>query len=95
MYSKKYVAIAVIITFLTTSALGALGFYWYSQMNVDVLTAAKNLVTENYVDTLTDEQINEMNDAALTAMVASLGDPYSYYFDMEDYDNFEENNEEE
>ncbi len=95
MYSKKYVAIAVIITFLTTSALGALGFYWYSQMNVDVLTAAKNLVTENYVDTLTDEQINEMNDAALTAMVASLNDPYSYYFDMENYDNFEENNEEE
>ncbi len=95
MYSKKHIAIAVIITFFATSILGAIGYYWYSEMNVDVLTAAKNLVIENYVDTLNEDQINDMNDAALTAMVASIGDPYSYYFDMEDYDDFEENNEEE
>lgn len=95
MYSKKHIAIAVIITFLATTILGTVGFGIYSALNVDVLTAAKNLVTENYVDPLTDEQINDMNDAALTAMVASLGDPYSYYFDMEGYDDFEENNEEE
>lgn len=95
MYSKKHITIAVIVTFLVTSILGAFGYYWHSEMNVDVLTAAKNLVIENYVDTLTEDQINDMNDAALTAMVASLGDPYSYYFDMEGYDDFEEKNEEE
>ncbi len=95
MYSKKHIAIAVIITFFATSILGAIGYYWHSEMNVDLLTAAKNLVIENYVDTLSEDQINDMNDAALTAMVASLNDPYSYYFDMEDYDNFEEKNEEE
>lgn len=95
MYSKKHLAIAVIITFFATSILGALGYYWHSLVNLDVLTAAKNLVVENYVDTLTEEQINELNDAALTSMVASLNDPYSYYFDMENYDKFEENNEEE
>lgn len=95
MYSKKHIAIAVIITFLATTILGTIGFGIYSAWNMDVLTAAKKLVTENYVDVLTDEQINDMNDAALTAMVASLGDPYSYYFDMEGYEDFEENNEEE
>lgn len=95
MYSKKHIVIAVLVTFLATAVLGVAGYGIYSEWNVDVLTAAKNLVVENYVDTLTEEQINDMNDAALTAMVASLGDPYSYYFDMENYDDFEENNEEE
>lgn len=95
MYSKKHIVLAVIITFFATSILGAFGYYWRSEMNVDVLTAAKNLVVDNYVDILTEEQINDMDDAAITAMVASLNDPYSYYFDMEDYDDFEEHNEEE
>ena len=95
MYSKKHITIAVIITFVATSVFGAVGYNLHTIQNMDVLTAAKKLIVENYVDTLSDEQINTMNDAALAAMVASLDDPYSYYFDMEAYDDFEENNEEE
>ncbi len=95
MYSKKHIVIAVIITFLLTSVFGGIGMQLYEEMNIDVLTAAKNLINDHYVDNLTQEQIDEMNDAALTSMVASLNDPYSYYFNAENYDDFEENNEEE
>lgn len=99
MYSKKQVIKAVSISCIIALLVGILGTsaYWKinSFLNEDVLLTAKNIVCENYVDKLTEEQINKMNDAALTAMVASLEDPYSYYFDMELFDKFEENNKEE
>ena len=88
-------AIACAVTLLA----GVLGTtaYWKinNYLNEDVLQTAKKIITQNYVDKLTQEQINTMNDAALTAMVASLQDPYSYYFDMDTFDQFEEKNKEE
>lgn len=99
MYSKKQVIKAIAISCLIALVAGILGAsaYWKvnSFLNEDVLLRAKNIVKQNYVDKLTEEQINTMNDAALTAMVASLQDPYSYYFDVELFDEFEENNKEE
>ena len=99
MYSKKQIIKAVAISCVISLIAGVLVTSAYfkidSFLNEDVLQRAKRIVLENYVDKLTDEQINTMNDAALTAMVASLEDPYSYYFDMDRFDEFEENNKEE
>lgn len=99
MYSKKQVIKAVIISCAIAFTVGVLGTSAYfginNFLNQDILVRAKNIVRRNYVDKLTQEQIDTMNDAALTAMVASLEDPYSYYFDMELFDEFEEKNKEE
>ncbi len=100
MYSKKQVVRRIVLlciisalvgAFVTSVAYRAKNFY----TREDMLVEARNLIVENYVDMLTPEQIDKMNDAALSAMVASLNDPYSYYFDMKTYDQFEKNKEEE
>ncbi len=93
MYSKRQMVKAVVIA-CVVSFLASVGAFQLNNKE-DILVTAKNLIQENYVDTLTEEQIDKMNDAALASMVASLQDPYSYYFDMEAFDEFEENNEEE
>lgn len=96
MYSKKHIVISVIVTFAVT-ALAVSGIYTVMDAGKpkDVLLEAKEIIVDNYVDTLTQEQLDDMNDAAIAAMVASLNDPYSYYFDMEAFDQYEENNKEE
>lgn len=99
MYSKKQIVkvavISSVITFLVS--VFVISTYWNvkSFLNQDVLLRAKNIITKRYVDPLTQEQIDNMNDAAISAMVSSLKDPYSYYLDMERLDKFEENNKEE
>ena len=99
MYSKKHIVISIVVSFLLTVVLclGATLKFIMPKLYVeeDILVQARNIITENYVDELTPYQIGQINDAAIAAMVASLGDPYSYYFDMEAYDQFEENNKEE
>jgi len=99
LYSKKQIIKAVAISCVISLIVGVLATsaYWKVDglLNEDVLQRAKKIVTQNYVDKLTDEQIDTMNDAALTAMVAALNDPYSYYFDMAAFDEFEENSKEE
>ncbi len=93
MYSKKQMVKAVVIA-CVVGFLASAGAFRLTKEE-DILTTAKNIILENYVDTLTEEQVEKMNDAALTSMVATLNDPYSYYFDMEAFEDFEENNEEE
>ena len=93
MYSKSQMVKAVVISCLVSFVASA-GVFELKHEE-DIIVTAKNIVQKNYVDPLTQEQIDKMNDAALTAMVASLNDPYSYYFDMETYEKFEENNQEE
>lgn len=85
----KAVVISCLVSFVASAGVFEL------KQEEDIIVTAKNIVQKNYVDPLTQEQIDKMNDAALTAMVASLNDPYSYYFDMETYEKFEENNQEE
>ncbi len=99
MYSKKHIVISIVASCMLTVVL-CLGVTLRFVMprlyaEDDILVQARNIITENYVDELTPYQIGQINDAAIAAMVASLGDPYSYYFDMEAYDQFEENNKEE
>ncbi len=99
MYSKKQVIKIATISCLITFLVGVLGTTAYHKvnnfLNEDILSKAKKIISNNYVDTLSDEQKDAMDDAALSAMVASLGDPYSYYFDVETFGKFEENNKEE
>jgi len=100
LYSKKHIVISIILSvaITLTSCVGIgilfLGTGLFSR-NDDVLLRARKIITENYVDQLSDEEINEMNDAAIAAMVASLDDPYSYYLDADTYTKFEDNNKEE
>lgn len=99
MYSKKHIVISIVASCILTVVL-CLGVTLRFVMprlyaEDDILVQARNIITENYVDELTPYQVGQINDAAIAAMVASLGDPYSYYFDMEAYDQFEENNKEE
>lgn len=61
----------------------------------NLISHAMDIICENYVDPLTDEDKEKLLDYAVTGMVASLEDPYSYYFDQEDFDTFEENMQEE
>ena len=95
MYSKKHIFFAILITFVITAFCTFVGYNIYSDANEDVLSRAKKIVLDQYVDELTEEQIEKMDDAALSAMVDSLNDPYSYYFNMEDLEDFNESNEEE
>lgn len=96
MYSKKQlikaIALSCLVTFLV-SVLLLSGVYTIKTniLGEDVLVRARNIITQNYVDTLSEEQITAMEDAAIGAMVASLQDPYSYYLDMKTFDRYEEN----
>lgn len=95
MFTKKHIILTSFITCFVTAVIFIGGTCVYFKFGKDgVLTRAKDIICENYVDQLTDEQIDKMNDYALTAMVASLEDPYSYYFDAETYDSFEESTKE-
>jgi len=100
LYSKKRhiitVLVACVITFVITAAL-ALGVVITVNLHsgIDIVVAAREMVRENYVDQLSEQQISDMNEAAIGAMVASLKDPYSYYFNADMYDQFQENSEEE
>lgn len=95
MYSKKHIFFAILITFVITAFCTFVGYNIYSNANEDVLTRAKRIISDQYVDELTEDQIEKMDDAALGAMVNSLNDPYSYYFNMEELEDFNESNEEE
>lgn len=100
MFSKKHIVLTALITFLITALVTAVvsvgGTYLYCMISsYDVVTRAKDMICENYVDPLSEEQIEKMNDYAISAMVASLEDPYSYYFDAETFQAYEESIEEE
>lgn len=99
MYSKKQliktVLISCAVAFLAGIFITSSYFNIKNILDEDILVRAKKIILENYVDTLTDEQIKKLDDASLHYMVASLSDPYSYYFDMDAYNDFEENAKEE
>lgn len=96
MFTRKHIMLTAVITFAVTIAVvgGAICFY-VMQSPYDRVSFAKDVISEYYVDPLTEEQQKKMEDYAISAMIASLEDPYSYYFDETAYDSFEESNEEE
>lgn len=95
MYKKRHLIITAMITavfvFLTTSILNLKR----EMESVNKVSRARDMIQEYYVDPLTKEQIDKMDDAAISAMVKSLNDPYSTYLNTEDFQDYQENNEEE
>lgn len=96
MFTKKHLVLTAIITFLVTAACIGAGTYFYViGTSYNKINLAQDIISEYYVDPLTEEQQKKMEDYAISAMVASLEDPYSYYFDENMFDSFQESNEEE
>ena len=96
LFTKKTLVATAICTFIATAAVAVTGTYFYFRFSrYDVVAQARNLIREHYVDQLSDEQMDKMNDYAISAMVASLEDPYSYYFDATTFDSYEESTKEE
>ena len=96
MFRKKHIVLTAAITFLITAIVIGAGTYFYVlQGTYSKMNLAKDILSEYYVDPLTNEQLKNMEDGAISAMVAELEDPYSYYFNEKAYDSFEESNEEE
>ena len=94
-YQKKHLVITAVVTavvvFVSVSA------FYLARMNADggKLLKARKMIEENYVDPLTQEQLKAMDDAAISAMVSSLGDPYSRYMNESAFSQYREDNEEE
>lgn len=94
-YQKKHLVITAVVTavvvFVSVSA------FYLARMNADggKLLKARRMIEENYVDPLTQEQLKAMDDAAISAMVSSLGDPYSRYLNESAFSQYREDNEEE
>ena len=96
MFSKKHIVLTALITFVITAVVAVGGTFLYCTIaSYDVVARARDMICEFYVDPLTEEQIDKMNDYAISAMVASLEDPYSYYLDAEMLEEYEESMEEE
>lgn len=95
MYIKRTAIIAALLG--AALAAGAVKIYDEHTMaeNGGNLLKAKKIIIDNYVEELSDEQVTKMEDAAISAMVESLNDPYSQYLNTDNYEQFEENNEEE
>lgn len=96
MFSKRHIVLTALITFFVTALVAIGGTYLYCTFSsYDVVARARDMICEYYVDPLTQEQIDKMNDYAISAMVESLEDPYSYYFDAKTLEAYEESIEEE
>ena len=95
MHKKRTVIIAAVLS--AVLAAGATRVYDKISLNFESgnLLRAKDIIVSNYVKPLTKEQITKMEDAAISAMVESLNDPYSRYLNSEGFAAYEENNEEE
>jgi len=85
LFRKKHLVITAAITAVIAWLISGISFAVINRFYAsgDVLVRARKLIAENYVDPLTEEQITRMNDMAISAMVYSLGDPYSNYLNVD------------
>lgn len=95
MYQKKHLVITAVITALIVSLSTTAFFNARFGDDGGKLLKARNMIQEYYVDELTQEQLTAMDDAAISAMVDSLGDPYSRYLNESAFSEYQEDNEEE
>lgn len=96
MYKKKHLVFTAVATAAVMLAAGwAYIFFAGGQANGGKLMKARELIADNYVDQLTQDQLDAMDDAAISAMVESLGDPYSRYLNEKAYADYQEDNQEE
>lgn len=95
MYKRKHLLITAACTAAVTWALSCFYFVGIGGYESgDTVARARKIITENYVNPLTDEQKEEMNDLAIEGMVYSLGDQYSRYLNTEDFESYEEDKKE-
>ena len=95
MYRKKHLVVTAVLTaavvwiFACAFFMGLGGYE-----SGDTLLRARKMITENYVNPLTEEQLTLMNDMAIDAMVYSLGDQYSAYLNESDLTSYQEEHQE-
>lgn len=96
MFKKKH----LVLTALCTAVLVVFVYnivvmnYINKHYAADPVIKARDIIATNYVNKLTEEEIAQMNDDAIEAMVAGLNDPYSRYLDMTAFNDYEDSNEE-
>ena len=96
LFTKKQLVVTAIVTFVTTAFLAVAGTcFYFNYMSYDVLDRAKEIIEKHYVTPLSEEQLEALDDAAISAMVAELHDPYSYYFNAKDFEAYEDSTQEE
>lgn len=95
MRKKIKIMVIVAITIVITSTATRFYDVYTLKKESGNLLRARNIIVNNYVEKLSNEQITKMEDAAISAMVESLNDPYSRYLNAEGYKDYEESNEEE
>ncbi len=95
MIRKRHLVLTAVLTavvvWIVTSAF-FIGLRFFD--SADPLLRARQIIIDNYVNPLTDEQITKMNDAAISAMVYSLGDQYSSYLNASDFSSYQEDKKE-
>ncbi|MBR2500386.1 MAG: S41 family peptidase [Clostridia bacterium] len=96
MFSKKHLVITAISTAAIVLFLYSMLIVGYMAEGIkgNPVTRARNIIHNYYVNHLTDEDIERLDDAAIDAMVQELADPYSRYLDMEELTAYEESKEE-
>ncbi len=96
LFTKKQLIVTAIVTCVTTALLAVFGTYFYfNNISYDVLDRAREIIKKHYVTPLSEEQMKALDDAAISAMVAELRDPYSYYFNAKDFEAYEDSTQEE
>lgn len=93
MYNKKHVFFTIIITFVIATMFymsfgGGMLYSMVSNGGASELEKIERIVESAYIF---DYSKQEATDSALSAYVASLGDPYSNYYNEEDYRSLNEN----
>lgn len=81
MSKKKAIVITVLISVLSTLAVNSI-VRIFTMSDAERL---KLLILKHYTGTVTEEMLEE---GAARGMLAALGDPYSVYFDEEEYQTF-------
>ena len=97
MIKKRHIVLTALLTAIVTIILYnafVIGIIAKKTMSHDSVATAKQIIVSEYVDKLTDEEIQKLDDAAIDAMVRQLGDPYSRYMSASDFEEYNEENEE-
>lgn len=95
MYKKKHLVITAVCTAVAVWALCCVYFLGFGgPTSGDAVARARKIISENYVNPLTEEQEARMTDLAINGMVYGLGDQYSAYFNAEDLAAYQEEQKE-
>lgn len=95
MFGKKHLIITAVCTAAVVWVLACVYFVGLGGYESgDALLRAKKIITDNYVNPLTEEQLTRLNDMAISAMVYSLEDHYSQYLNVEDMEAYTEDKQE-